>query len=1203
MPEHIPQTDTPVTAQAASDPAATETVTASGRHGLASRGFICLVLTQALGALNDNMFRWLAIGVGTHLMAAAGLARLGTLATDEAAKSEAHQNAAVEALSWGIFWFTLPYLLLPTYAGWLADRFPKRTVIVWCKAAEIVLMVLVILAILSGHVSLMFGVLFLVGAQAALFGPAKYGSIPEILRTESLSNGNGVMAMVTVMCSAVGTVVGLKLAAMTGPDGTHHIGISAAVLIGTAIAGWLASLGITSYPAGQPNLGRPGDPFTQTWSQLRLLGSNRTLLRTALGIAFFYSLATLTQANVKLYGEEFLKLGESQISWLLLALVVGVGLGSVLAGRWSGGRVELGIVPLGAVSIVIASFVLFESGSGIDTAQDVARQRAFYVALISLVWLGASAGLFDVPLESFLQHRSPREIRGTLLAASNFVTFLGILCASGILYVSQHVLELSARSTFLAAGLATIPIALYVVILLPQATIRFVTWLLSRTVYRLRIYGHENLPETGGALLVANHVSWLDGILILISSSRPIRMLAYSDYIRGFGVAWLTKLFGVIPVNASEGPKSLVRSLATARESIKQGDLVCIFAEGSITRTGQLQPFQRGLMKIVDGTGAPVIPVYLDGLWGSIFSFFKGKFFWKLPRRWPYPVGILFGAPIRDPDDVHEVRQAVQELGVEAMEHRKEDEMNLPRMFLRNCRRNRSRSKVADSAGQEMTGGQLLLRTLIVKRILERSVLAADEKFVGVLLPPSVGGVLANAALPLAGRIPVNLNYTASRETINHCIEAAGIRHVITSKLFMTKMRLEVNVPVVYLEDFKDQVTKLDKAIAALQAYIMPISILERQFGLTSIKADDLLTIVFTSGSTGEPKGVMLSHHNVRSNVDAIEQMYQLKSTDVLLGVLPFFHSFGFTGTLWAVLSLEPKGVYHFNPLDARVIGTLCATHKTTIMMATPTFLRGYLKRCEKEQLQTVDLVVVGAEKMPIDLAQAFFDKFGARPIEGYGTTELSPVAAVNIPDHRSATANQKGTKEGSVGRPLPGTTAKIVDADTFVELAVDQPGLLLIKGPNVMRGYLNNPEKTAQVIRDGWYITGDIARIDAEGFITITDRASRFSKIGGEMVPHIKVEEILQKIVADQSDEEHELHAVITAIPDEKKGERLIVVHRPFAKPIDQVLAELSAAGLPNLWVPSRDSFLEVAEIPHLGTGKVDLKGLKALALEKFRT
>ena len=1159
----------------------------AGLEGILSRSFLCLLATQTLGALNDNMFRWLAIGVGTHL-----LAKQSNIDPSK---------AAVVAMSWGIFWFTLPYLLVPTYAGWLADRFSKRSVIVWCKAAEILLMLLVILSIYSGRIELVFVVLFLVGVQAALFAPAKYGSIPEMLRTDSLSSGNGIMAMMTVVASAIGTVAGLKLAELTGPFGTNRIEISAVALIGTAVLGWCTSLGIRRLSAGQASLQFPLDPVSRTWKQLKLLGENRALLRTALGMAFFYSLATLTQANVKLYGESALKLGETGTSFLLLALVIGVGLGSVLAGVWSGGRVELGIVPLGAISIVAAALALFAAGSGVDPSQDWTVQHAFYLSLAALVWLGASAGLFDVPLEAFLQHRSPAESRGQILAAANFITFLGILAVSGLLHVMQNQLNLSARGTFLAIGLATIPIALYVLILLPQATIRFVTWLISHSIYRLRIYGRENLPETGGALLVANHVTWLDAVFIIISSSRPVRMLAYSDYVRGWGIERLTRTFGVIPVKPSEGPKSIMRSLQMARESIKNGELVCIFAEGSLTRTGQLQPFQRGLMKIVEGTGAPVIPVYLDGLWGSVFSYFRGKFFWKLPRRWPYPAAILFGKPIRDPDDVHEVRQAVQELGVDAMEYRKEDDLILPRMFLRMCRRARGRAKIADSGGQELTGGQLLLRTLVVKRLLERLVLAPDEKNVGVLLPPSAAGVIVNAALPLAGRVPVNLNYTMTAETINHCIEAAGIRHVITSRLFLAKTKLKVAAEMVCLEDFKDKATKVDKAVAALQAYALPVSLLERLFGLTKVGADDLLTIVFTSGSTGEPKGVMLSHNNVRSNVDAIEQMYQLKSTDVLLGVLPFFHSFGFTGTMWTVLALEPKGVYHFNPLDARVIGGLCATHNTTIMMATPTFLRGYIKRCEREQLQTVDLVVVGAEKMPADLSQAFQDKFGPRPIEGYGTTELSPVAAVNIADHRSADITQKGTKEGTVGRPLPGVSAKIVDPDSFADLGVDKPGLLLIKGPNVMRGYLNNPQKTAEVIRDGWYITGDIAKIDGEGFITITDRASRFSKIGGEMVPHIRVEEILQKIASQGADEEHELQVVVTAVPDEKKGERLIVVHRPLTKPIDQVIAELSAAGLPNLWIPSRDSFLEVEDIPHLGTGKVDLKGLKTLALEKF--
>lgn len=1154
----------------------------AAEEGLGSRSFVCLVIAQTLTAFNDNMFRWLAVPVGQHLLG-------GTA------------EAGVRALSWGIFSFTLPYLLLPVYAGWLADNFSKRNVIVWCKFADILVMLLGLLAILSGQAPLLFTALFLMGSVSALFGPAKFGSLPELLSAEKLTTGNGVMALVTVVASALGTVAGLDLFAAIQPSGISHLSTPALALFGTALIGWLVSLGIRPLAAARTGLPFPVDVVGRTWSELKLLGQNRPLMRCALGIAFFWTLAALTQANVKVYGETVLGVKDHQLAPLMVALVAGMGLGSVLAGIWSQGRVELGIVPLGALGIVVCSLAMYYTGGRVDAAQPLSIQNVSFWTSIWLSLLGASAGLFNVPLETYLQHRSPHATRGSVLAASNFVTFLGVLSTALLLDLMQRRWQLTAGETFLAMGLTTIPILIYVVCLLPQATLRFVLFLASHTVYRLRIYYRERVPETGGALLVANHVTWLDAAFILISTSRPVRMLAYADYVEGFGIGWLMKHMGVIPVKASEGPKSIVRSLEAARNALKNGEVVCIFAEGSMTRTGQLQPFQRGLMKIVSGTEAPVIPVYLDGLWGSIFSYFHGKYFWKWPRTLRYPVGILFGEPLRDPDDVHEVHWAVQRLGVEAMQQRKRFQLILPRKFLRMCRRSMLRQKVVDSSGQRLTGAALLLRTLTVKRLLEKHVLASDETNVAVLLPPSAAGVVVNAALAVMGRVVVNLNYTSSAETLTHCLAQAQIRHVLTSRLFYSKIGLDLPGEVVFLEDLREKVSPIDKLIAAIQAFATPLLILERWFGLTRVAADDLLTIMFTSGSTGEPKGVMLSHHNIGTNVEAIDHLVQLRASDALLGVLPFFHSFGYTGTLWTVLSLAPRGVYHFNPLDARVVGTLCEQEQVTIIMSPPTFLRSYLKRCEKEQLRTVDLIVVGAEKMPLDLAQAFEEKFGVRPVEGYGTTELSPVAAVNVPDHRSAMTTQTGTKEGTVGRPIPGTSARIVDPDSGNDLGLEQTGLLLIQGPNVMRGYLNQPERTAEVLRDGWYVTGDIAKIDAEGFVTITDRASRFSKIGGEMVPHVKVEEVLRRIVDQQTSDEPELNVVVTAVPDPKKGERLIVVHKPFSRPLDEIVHELNASGLPNLWLPARDSFLEVPEIPHLGTGKVDLRRLKSLALEKI--
>jgi acyl-[acyl-carrier-protein]-phospholipid O-acyltransferase/long-chain-fatty-acid--[acyl-carrier-protein] ligase len=499
----------------------------------------------------------------------------------------------------------------------------------------------------------------------------------------------------------------------------------------------------------------------------------------------------------------------------------------------------------------------------------------------------------------------------------------------------------------------------------------------------------------------------------------------------------------------------------------------------------------------------------------------------------------------------------------------------------------------------ECTGGTLLMRSLIFRRLLSRHVLADDERFVGVLLPPSVGAVLTNAAIALMRRVTVNLNYTVSSEILNYCIRECGIRHVLTSRRFMERMDFDIDAELVYLEDLREKVRPADKVAGVVGAYLTPVGLLERRLGLTKVQPDDLLTVIFTSGSTGQPKGVMLSYENVGSNTRAIDEVVHLRDDDALLGLLPFFHSFGYTVTLWTALTLPPKGVYHYSPLDAKVIGKLCRDHRGTILLSTPTFLRGYIKRVEPEEFRTLDVVVAGAEKLPIDVSDAFEKKFGARPVEGYGTTELSPLVSVNVPASRSrAAANVVERKEGSVGRPAPGVRARIVRPETHEVLPAGETGMLQIAGPNVMLGYLNQPEQTGEVLKDGWYTTGDLAYLDADGFIFITGRESRFSKIGGEMVPHILVEEAINRVLG-AGDEE--LAAVVTAVPDERKGERLVVLHRDMKRSASEVCRQLAEQGLPNLWVPASDSFIQVAEIPVLGTGKLDLKRMREVALERL--
>ena len=545
------------------------------------------------------------------------------------------------------------------------------------------------------------------------------------------------------------------------------------------------------------------------------------------------------------------------------------------------------------------------------------------------------------------------------------------------------------------------------------------------------------------------------------------------------------------------------------------------------------------------------------------------------------------------------------------MNQRSHDDSCLAADFIYQAKRNK-KVKIADSSGAKLSGKGLLLKSIVLRNLLNRHAIGADEQYVGMLVPPTVAATVTNMALVIDKRIPVHLNYTVSAEVLNSCIEQCGIKHIISSRKAMEKFNFneeDLNAEIFYLEELREDKTKAptlgDKLSGVWNAFVVPAGRLIKKLKLRDVKGDDVATVIFTSGSTGVPKGVMLTNGNVSSNIAAIQQVAKINADDTVLGVLPFFHSFGFTVTLWGTMCLDMSAVFHTNPLDSRMVGKMCDKHGVSILLATPTFLRSYLKRCTPEQMSTVDVVITGAEKLPADVTDAFEEKFGVRPVEGYGATETSPITSVNVPVNRVTSKDQIEFKEGTVGRPIQGVVAKVLDLDTDEELSADQSGMLYIKGPNIMKGYLGRDDLTAEVVQDGWYKTGDVALIDKDGFIKITGRMSRFSKIGGEMVPHIKVEEAINEILGTESDDSDEdgeggIAAAVTSVPDPKKGERLIVLHTELSKPVEEIIKALSSEhGLPNIFIPSAESFIQVDDIPILGTGKLDLKGLKTKAEE----
>ncbi len=1125
--------------------------------------FKALLGVQFLGAFNDNAFKIIISLLGIQLI------------------SGARQSAAFVSLVGALF--VVPFIIFSPLAGYLADRFRKRDVIVIMKAAELLIMVLGLWGLLSKNLIFLCVILFLMAVQSAFFSPSKYGILPELLDEGQISRGNGYLQMFTFSAIILGSAFGGKIKEVFDPD----VWRASVILIALSLIGLMISFWMRKGAAARPNAKFNLNGFKRSLDILKTIRADKPLFLSLCAISYFWFLGAVFQMNILLYAKNVLSAGDSQTGMLLAIVSLGIGMGSILAGRLSEGQIEFGLVPLGAIGLTVFCSVLGMPG------------LSYLTVAIILFLLGASAGFYTIPLNAYFQTRSPQLERGEFLGALNIVTAFAILLGSLFIWLVGVKFAASPAQTFLSLGVLSVGATIYILKVLPMAFVRLVNWILTHTFYRLKVEGVENVPKEGGALLVCNHVSYIDAVIAVASLRRPIRFIMYRKIYNIPFIHQICKVMKVIPIDYQDGPKAIVRSLKEARAAIEQGDLVCIFPEGGLTRTGNMLAFNRGFEKIMQGINAPIIPMYLDNIWGSIFSFHNGKYFWKLPRKTPYPLTVVFGEAMPAESKDYQVRIAVQELGAAACKLRGVYRKKLHLSFIDSVKNQPFKFCMADSTGVKFNYLKTLTSVLLLKSKLfpkKRYPMETNE-MIGVLLPSSCMGSIVNGAIMFAGKVPVNLNFTLSEEAFNSCLRQCRMKSIITSRKFLQKVNIKECKEMIFLEDINENIGFLEK-IKALVLSLMP-AFLIRLLCVDGDKqnVDDTATVIFSSGSTGEPKGIMLSHGNIFSNIEGFYQVFNIRPDDIVIGALPFFHSFGFTATLCFPVGAGIGVVYHHNPMEAAMIGRLTEQYKATVIMCTPTFLSAYLRKCSKEQFRTLRFAVAGAEKLKQPLAEAFKEKYGIIPLEGYGATELSPIVSIGYPDYVSKDKRivQVGHKAGKVGHPLPGVAAKVVDPNSFEILPFNKEGLLLIKGPNVMKGYLNNPQKTDEVIKDGWYITGDIAMIDSDGFIKITDRLSRFSKIGGEMVPHIKIEEKLLEVLGTT-----EPVCAVTALKDEKKGERLVVLYTGDIN-VDGVLRALSEKELPNLWIPKKNNFYRVEKIPVLGTGKLDLKGIKVMAADLF--
>jgi len=1116
--------------------------------------FLPHVIASATGAANDNLFKQV------FTVALTGWAlRHGQ--TGAAAEQHGQMLTQIAGLV-----FLVPFALLAPLAGALGDRLPRNRIAQAVRGIELVLVCLGAYAFSQDHVGLMLLALGALAIQSAFFSPAKLSLISDLVAPARVSSANGMLQAVTIVAILAGTALAV---------GTDPV-VQTWVTPGQALWGMgmvLAAIGAVAafgYPRLQPSdRNAPLRPFA-LHAPLVALGKAPGLVAPALALGGFWGLAAAANIQVLTTGKFAFGLDQSGCAILILILSGGIILGALCAPRWESRAFPAGLPLVGAA---IAAITLAFAGT--STARGNLGLGSFGWCLFIT---GFGCGLWEVPLQNLLLQRAPVAIRNQVMSGAGMVGTLAMLATIALCLPLSGLLHLSAPAVL--ATLAWITLAFVIVVALKYRR-QLGAWLLGRAIricYPIQVEGLENLPESGGCVVICNHLSYADGLILGSCLPRPARYLVYRTYLKTPVVGWILSVAGAIPISAEHGRRALTASIDAAVEAASAGEVVVIFPEGKITRGGQMDSFRAGMERIAGRAGVPIVPAYLHGLWGALAS--------RAPKRGWNPlrrVALRLGAPLPATTDANAARNQVLQLSYDDAQHRATHiQVTLGSAFLTQAKRHPRRIAVQDAGGSL---GTLTLAGL-AQALWPRLGIASDERRVGILLPPGRAGAIVNVACALAGRTAVNLNHTVGPGQLQQLCDLAGVRTVISAGPYLAKIGdISLTARMVQVEDLLKGLSRLRILRAMLGTLLLPAT------WLAQGRPEDVAAIIFSSGSTGMPKGVELTHRHILANCAAVtEAMHLVPGQDVILSPLPLFHSFGLIPGTWLGLVTGLRIANQPDPRDGAALGKLAAAAKATFLLGTPTFVRGWLRRIEPEQFQHLRYAVVGAERCDSDLKRQFKDRYGADLLEGYGCTELSPVATLNLPDVAHPDGPEIRSREGSVGRPLPGIHVFTVHPESKELLLAGAEGLLIVRSAARMRGYLDRDDLSTAAFIHAGYNTGDIGRVDRDGFVFITGRLARFAKIGGEMVPLDNVEVALQNQAGD------EVEVAVAAIPDPAKGERLIVLTTGTVATATAWLAALDS--LPALWRPKAGDIRHVEAIPKLGTGKRDLGGIKRLAL-----